>query len=436
MERHHGTTSSEKRLLRINFRLLGLIRDQLWAKVLLGLLLGAVVGLLLGPSVGWFDAETASQITEWLALPGVIFIKLIKLIMVPLVFSSIMLGLLSSDSLEQLRRLGLRALLYFVGTTAVAIVIGLILAYAIDPGAGFAIPPGAVDATAAPSRTLNFTSIPAFIGGMLPDNLLGVLVQAEMLGVIIGSILFGVAVFSLPQHLAQGTVRVLGTVQELTMIIVGWSMRIAPYAVFGFLAQLTAKTGVETLQNIALYMLTVISGLLLLVIMYATLLLTIAGRNPLVFFDRIKEVMLLAFSTSSSAAVMPLSMTTAETKLGIRPAIAQFIIPVGATVNMAGTALYQGVAAVFLAQAFQIELSLPALVLMVVTVVLASIGTPATPGVGIIILATVLQQAGIPTEGIALILGVDRILDMCRTVLNVTGDLVGCVIFERWLAKR
>lgn len=425
--------SQQYRLRRINGRLAGLIRDQLWAKVLLGLLLGALTGAILGPSVGWVEPELSKEIAEWLALPGVIFIKLIKLIMIPLVISSIMLGLLSSESIDQLRRLGVRVAGYFVLTTALAIVIGLVLAYAIDPGASFLIPEGISEAKGTPPSTLNFTSIPAFISGMLPDNLFSTIVQAEMLGIIIASLLFGIAVFSLDDRYAAPVIKLLGAVQEISMIVVGWSMRMAPYAVFGLLAKLTAQTGVESLQSIALYVVTVVMGLALLLVFYMLMVAFVAGRNPFQFLSQIKEVQLLAFSTSSSAAVMPLSMKTAEEKLGVRRSISQFIIPIGATVNMDGTALYQGVAAVFLAQAYQIDLSMPSLVLMVVTVVLASIGTPATPGVGIIILATVLQQAGIPTEGIALILGVDRILDMCRTTMNVTGDLTSCVVFDRWL---
>ncbi len=427
------TASFENRLLRINQRLLGLIRSQLWAKVLLGLLLGALTGTLLGPSVGWVEPDLSRVIAEWLAVPGVIFIKLIKLIIIPLVVSSIMLGLLSSEDLEQLRRLGLRVAGYFVFTTAVSINLGLLMAYLIQPGRAFEVPQS-VELTEAPApKALDFTSIPKFITNLVPDNLLGALVQAEMLGVIVASILFGIAIFSLSEQYSKPVTRLLGATQEISMTVVGWSMRLAPFAVFGLVCQLTAQTGLEVLQSIIYYMLTVISGLACLLVFYLLLVALLARRNPFWFLKNISEVQLLAFSTASSAATMPLTLKVAEEKLGVRRSLVQFIVPIGATVNMDGTALYQGVAAIFLAQAFQVELTMPALVLMVVTVVLASIGTPATPGAGIIILATILQQVGIPAQGIALILGVDSFLGMCRATLNVTGDLTSCLVFDRWL---
>jgi Na+/H+-dicarboxylate symporter len=210
-------------------------------------------------------------------------------------------------------------------------------------------------------------------------------------------------------------------------------MWLAPFAVFGLLAQLTTKIGLNALLGMAVYVSTVLLGLLLLLLVYLLILWVFARQAPLPFLKAAREVLLLAFSTSSSAAVMPLSIKTVEEKLRVRSSISQFVIPLGATINMNGTALYQGVAAIFLAQVFSVDISTAGMLLIVVTAVGASIGSPATPGVGIVILALVLDSVGIPTAGIALILGVDRILDMSRTAINVCGDLTACVLMNRWV---
>jgi Na+/H+-dicarboxylate symporter len=215
------------------------------------------------------------------------------------------------------------------------------------------------------------------------------------------------------------------------MAIVRYAMRLAPVAVFGLMAQLTTKLGLEALVGMSVYVGTAIVGLLLLLVLYVAIVALFTKLNPWSYLQAVREVQLLAFSTSSSAAVMPISIKTAEEKLGVRPSVAQFVIPLGATINMNGTALYQGVATIFLAQVFGVDLSTSALVLVVVTAVAASIGSPATPGVGIVILSMVLAAAGVPAAGIGLIIGVDRIIDMTRTAVNVTGDLVAAVVLDR-----
>ena len=220
------------------------------------------------------------------------------------------------------------------------------------------------------------------------------------------------------------------------MTVVRWAMRLAPIAVFGLMAQLTTTLGFRAMLGMASYVATVIAGLLVLLGVYMLILKLLAGQSPVRFLKDTRDVLLLAFSTSSSAAVMPLSIRTAEDKLGVRPSVSQFVIPLGATINMNGTALYQAVATIFLAQVYGIDLSMGSIALVVAMAVGASIGSPATPGVGIVILAMVLQTVGIPPSGIALIMGVDRILDMCRTAINVTGDLVTCRLMENWSGRR
>jgi Na+/H+-dicarboxylate symporter len=420
--------------------LTGLVEGRLWLKVLIGMALGLATGVAIGPSVGWIEPATAATAANLLALPGQLFLTLIQMIVIPLVFASIIRGLAASENLEQLRRLGTRVVMYFVATTALAIVIGIVVALLVHPG-------GYVDSetvraslgTAPMAAAGQATGIPAIeelprkVLLLLPTNPLSSMVEADMLRVVIFAMVVGVALVMMAPAQAKPLLDLLGSLQEVCMTVVGWAMRLAPVAVFGLLAQLTAKIGVEALLGMAVYVATVLLGLALLLICYMAVAAVAAGRNPFRFLASVREVLLLAFSTSSSAAVMPLSIRTAEEKLGVRPSVSQFVIPLGATINMNGTALYQGVAAIFLAQVFGIDIGIGGMVLIVLTAVGASIGTPATPGVGIVVLAMVLGTVGIPPAGIALIMGVDRILDMSRTALNVCGDLVACVVMDRWV---
>jgi len=210
---------------------------------------------------------------------------------------------------------------------------------------------------------------------------------------------------------------------------------LAPFAVFGLMARLTSQMGLGALLGMGMYVATVLIGLLMLFVVYLVLLWVFGKEPPLRFIGSVRELLLLAFSTSSSAAVMPLSIRTAEEKLGVRSSVAQFVIPLGATINMNGTALYQGAATVFLAQVYGIDISTGGMVLVVAMAVGASIGSPATPGVGIVVLSMVLSTIGIPPSGVALIMGVDRILDMSRTAINVSGDIVACKLMDRWVGS-
>lgn len=216
------------------------------------------------------------------------------------------------------------------------------------------------------------------------------------------------------------------------MIVVSWAMMLVPYAVFGLIAALLSRTGVDIFLGLGYYMVVVILGLIILMTFYLILAFVVTKKNPFKFLKAIREPQLLAFSTASSAAVMPLSMKTADENLGVASNISDFVIPVGATINMDGTALFQCVTTLFMAQAYGIELSIMNLLLITFTVVAASIGTPAIPGGGVIILASVLQSAGIPVDGLIVIIGIDRILGMFRTAVNVTGDLTACLVFNKF----
>lgn len=415
-----------------------LLETKLWLKVIIALILGILAGVVLGPDVGLVSPQSAETITNWLALPGNLFLQLVKMIIIPLVFSSIILGIISSGDANFLKKIGPRLVLYFVITTVVAIVIGFTVSYTIKPGTF-------VDAVNLPSSTEvsldqmpiadpEFNkSIPELLVNLLPSNPLESMVNGDMLAVVIFTIIVGTALLMLTARHQKPLVELLETIQELTMIIVRWAMELVPVAVFGLMSQITSQIGVTALGGIGMYLVSVWIGLLLLLFFYNIIVQFFTSKKPGEFMKAIKGVQLLAFSTSSSAAVMPLSIQTAEDKLKVKPEIAQFLIPVGATINMDGTALYQVTAAIFLSQVFGVDLSIANMMLIAVITVGASIGAPSAPGVGIVILATILESVGIPTAGVALVLGVDRILDMSRTAVNVTGDLTACCFFDKQL---
>jgi len=433
--------SSTSRISLLNSHLTNLIKTHLWLKVLIGMFLGITIGILIGPTTGFFKQDVSTLIGNWLALPGQLFLTLIQMIVIPLIFASVVRGLSASESFEQLRKMGLGISLYFILTTTTAIIIGLGIAMLINPG-------NFVDATsmkatmqASPTMISNpaspptLSDLPIKLIAVLPSNPINSMVEGQMLQVVVFAMIIGIALVMMTASQSKPLLDLMASLQEVCMTVVGWAMRLAPIAVFGLMAQLTTKIGLNALLGMSVYVTTVLIGLLILLLLYLLLIFIIVREHPLPFVSKVKDVLLLAFSTSSSAAVMPLSIKTAQEKLDVHPSVSQFVIPLGATINMNGTALYQGVATVFLAQVFGIDLSISALLLVIVTAVGASIGSPGTPGVGIVILAMVLETAGIPPAGIVLIMGVDRILDMCRTAVNVCGDLVAAKLMNRWMIK-
>lgn len=427
----------------LSFQLQSLVKGRLWLKILIGMFLGIITGLVLGPSTGMVGQNVSYAIGEWLALPGYIFLALLQMIVVPLVFASIIRGIAAGEDMEQLKMIGLRTVAYFLATTAIAILIGLTLGLMIKPGSyisselvqstmGSEIPQVNEGAFTTPA----IADIPVMVTTILPTNPLGSLATGQMLQVVVFSVIIGLALVSMSPTQSKPLLDLLGSLQEVSMTVVRWSMLLAPLAVFGLISKFTLNLGIDALLGMLVYVGTVFLGLLSLLAVYLLIVFIISRKGPIDFLGSVRDVLLLAFSTSSSAVVMPLSIKTAEEKLGVRPSISQFVIPLGATINMNGTALYQSIAAVFLAQVFGVELGFGALLLVMITVVGASIGTPSTPGVGIVILAMILSSVGIPTAGIALIIGVDRILDMSRTSVNVTGDLVTCVIMDKWVGSK
>jgi Na+/H+-dicarboxylate symporter len=412
---------------------------QLYTKIFIGLVLGALAGIAInvlgfGASEWW-----TGSILPALDFIGRVFIRLITMIVIPLVVASLMTGVASLGDIRKLGRIGGKTVGYYLFTTAIAITIGLTLAVIIKPGSRIA--PETRDTLAAEfsgaaaSRVALAAERPStwdVLLNMIPDNPIGAAAQGNLLPLIIFVLLFGAAVSQLKPERRDAVLQFFRGVNDAAMVLIDWVMRLAPYAVFALIAGVISRFGIDVLRSLAIYALVVIAGLLIHAFFtYGTLVTFLARLNPIEFFKRIRKVPLIAFSTSSSNATLPVTMEAAEEDLGVSKPVASFVLPLGATINMDGTALYQGVATVFIAQVYGHALGLDELLTIVLTATLASIGAAGVPSAGIITLILVLQSVGLAGEaaaGIALILGVDRILDMLRTAVNVTGDL-SCAAF-------
>lgn len=418
------------------FKLRAWITSRLWAQVIAGMVLGFGLGLLLSEATGIVPPHIAEVLGVWLALPGQIFLALIAMVLIPLIFSSIVGGLVGAGSGAELRSVGLRLAAFILATTTAAAAVGVILANWLKPGVGLA---GFSAPSAAPAPTNNAlpemsdlsepAALPDMIVNILPANPTASIVQGDMLAVVVLALLVGISVTQVQRKRAEPFLALMEALLSISMNIVKWAMFLAPLAVFGLMAQLVMRTGLDTLLGISGYVGAVLLGLAMLLALYLLIVLIVAQVTPLRFFKAAGSNLLLAFSTSSSSAVMPVTIQSAR-QLGVPENIANLVIPLGATMNMAGTALYQALAILFLAQLAGVDLTMGQTAVVIGTLVASSIGAPGTPGVSIAILINVATGMGIPVEGMVIILGVDRLLDMCRTVVNVTGDLVAAVLFR------
>lgn len=394
------------------------MRLKLHTQILIGLILGALAGWIIGPAIGVVKPI------------GDAFIKLITMIVVPLVFASIMIGVASLGDLAKLGRIGIKTIGYYLVTTSIAITIGLFLANIVRPGAR--LEPGIKDrlltdfSGAAQVNIERVADRPGVVDTLLdiiPTNPIDSLASGSMLQIIFFALVFGIALTHLKRRHRGAILDVAEGVNEAMIRLMHIVMKIAPYGVFALIAAIVGQYGVEILGTLAVYALVVVAGLLVHAgFVYPAAVRVLGGMSPILFFRGIGPAQLLAFSTSSSNVTLPVTMECAEENLGVSEEVSAFVLPLGATINMDGTALYQGVATIFIAQVYGLELTITQQLMVVLTATLASIGAAGVPGVGMITLALVLQTVGIPLEGIALILGVDRILDMCRTAVNVTGD--------------
>lgn len=406
------------------------IRGKLWAQVLIGMLLGLGIGILLGPDLSLVPKAQTTLITEWIAVPGEVFLRLIKMILVPLVFFSIIRGL-GGSNIKELRTIGPQFLLYLLCTTTFACIVGIGLSELFQPGSYVKIPfeQTAAEVSADVSNKNIMATLPHTIVDLIPENPLEAAMNGEMLSIVIFSLMVGIALAMQSNRKIQHLLDILDDLLAVFMTIVKWAMVLTPLAVFGLIARMAAQTGLSVLLGMGVFVGTVMLGLIILLLLYYTIIFFWKGMSPMEFSSKIAGVQLLAFSTSSSAAVMPVTLRTAEEELGADESTSEIIVPLGATINMDGSAVYQSIAILFMAQSAGMELNMGQMVLIVLTLIASSIGSPGTPGVGVAILSAVAGNLGIPTGAHGLILGVDRILDMCRTVVNVTGDLTACVLF-------
>ncbi|MCL1105362.1 dicarboxylate/amino acid:cation symporter [Shewanella algicola] len=387
--------------------------------------LGIVFGLMLRNMLP--DNQFIQEyITDgFLHVIGTIFISSLKMLVVPLVFISLVCGTSSLSDPSKLGRLGGKTISFYLFTTAIALTVAILAAVIIHPGnaslAGNALEYSVKDAPSLSEVLIN----------IVPTNPMQAMSEGNMLQIILFAVIFGFAI----SHIGERGTRVasfFNDLNEVIMRVVTLIMQLAPYGVFALMAKLSLTLGLETFGSVVKYFFLVVAVLLIQgLVVYPTLLKLFSGLSPLMFLRKIRDVQLFAFSTASSNATLPVTIETCEHRMGVDNKIASFTLPLGATLNMDGTAIMQGVATVFIAQVFGIELSIMDYATVVVTATLASIGTAGVPGVGLIMLAMVLNQVGLPVEGIALIIGVDRMLDMIRTAVNVTGDAVGTVIIAK-----
>lgn len=393
---------------------------KLTTKILIGLGLGAMTGLILNI----FSPELFSVLDKFLFTPlGKIFINLISMLVVPIVLFSIILGTAGLGDPKKLGRIGLKTVTYFLATTAIAIVIGISLAYLIKPGLM-----GEFDTSGAEFKAEKAPSVSETFLNLIPTNPFEALTTGNMLQVIIFALFIGIALTALGTK-TKGVLNLVEQGNDIMMYLVGLVMKFAPYGTFGLIATAIGSQGIGAIKAMGVYMLVVVLALIIhAVLTYGSSVYLFARKSPLWFFKGFSPAMGVAFSTSSSNATLPVSMETAQKNLRVPESVSSFVQPLGATINMDGTAIMQGVATIFIAQVYGVDLTLAELGTVVITAVLASIGTAGVPGVGLIMLAMVLQSVGLPVEGIGLILGIDRLLDMARTAVNITGDAACAVI--------
>jgi len=400
---------------------------NLTTAILFAMILGAILGGILNHFFMDYSFVSEFLVGNVFHVLGTIFVSSLKMLVVPLVFVSLVCGVAALGDINKLGRLGGKALLFYLVTTAIAITIALTIATIVAPGQGFEI---------ASANTQSFTpkespSLVDTIINLVPTNPINAMAKGEMLPLILFSLLFGIAIVmagDAGKRIEQQFNDYNAIIMQLVMIL----MTLAPIGVFSLIAKTFALQGFDVIKPLLGYFLVVVSALMIhALIIYPLLLKSFSGLSIRTFLRKMRSVQIFAFSTASSNATIPFNIENSEKKLGVDNSVASFTIPLGATINMDGTAIMQGVATVFIANVYGIDLGITDYLLVILTATLASIGTAGVPGVGLIMLAMVLNQVGLPVEGIALIIGVDRLLDMMRTAVNVTGDATATVIIAK-----
>ncbi len=398
-------------------------------KILIAMVLGAVVGMTFYylPNNGIFDAIEQFFIYGLLDLGGVVFISSLKMLVVPLVFVSLVGGVCSIGGSNRIGFITIKTLLFYLTTTAIAITIALLVAGIIDPGKGASDVEAVAGFVAKESP-----GIWQVLKDLVPTNIFAAMSSKDkMLQVIVFAILFGIGLSKVKDDAPQ-IMSFFEQIDKVVMQMVMLLMKMAPIGVFCLIGTMFAKSGLDNILQLGKYFFNVLLVLMIHVFFtYGLMLWLFTGLNPITFFKKMERLWVFGFSTASSNATLPVTLETVEKKLGVKNEIASFTVPLGATINMDGTAIMQGVATVFIAQYYAIDIGFNGYLMVVLTATLASIGTAGVPGVGLVMLAMVLSQVGLPTEGIALIIGVDRILDMVRTAVNITGDAAASVIIGK-----
>jgi len=409
------------------------------------ILLGMAVGILFALFLSNFSWG-AGFIKDWIKPFGTIFINSLKLIAVPLILASLIKGVSDLGDITKLSKMGTRTVITFILTTFLAVSIGLVLVNIIKPGEGISdetrsnlLSSYASEVTGRleMAKEQKETGPLQALEDIVPSNIFfAASDNTKMLQVIFFAVFFGIGLILIPSNKAKPVMDFFNGFNEVILKMIDLIMLAAPYGVFALLAALVVESpSADLFSALAIYAITVIAGLLIMLGVYAGIVWFSTRKTPRFFFKAIAPAQLLAFSTSSSAATLPVTMDCVQNNLNVPEEVASFVLPIGATINMDGTSLYQAVAAVFIAQAFGMDLSLGAQLMIIVTATLASIGSAAVPGAGMVMLVIVLAQAGIPEAGLALIFAVDRPLDMCRTVINVSGDAAVSVLIARSVGK-
>lgn len=401
------------------------LTNRILLAMVAGILFGSLLDLILGSSgisAGFHTIIQDYVVDGVLELVGRVFIASLKLLVVPLVLVSLVCGSSSLGDSARMGPIAAKTMIFYLVTTAIAISTALLVAVFVGPGTHVSLPGSAEFEATSPPPLIDVLS------DIVPSNPVAAMAEGNMLQIIVFALLFGYAI----SHAGEAGRRVADffrDLEEVIMRMVGILMELAPYGVFALLASLFSDMGFSAIVDLGAYFLTVLVVLVFhAVVVYSTLLKVLAGLSPTVMMKKMRSVWAFAFSTASSGATLPVTLRTVERRLGVHNSVAGFTVPLGATINMDGTAIMQGVATVFIAQVYGVDLSFTAYLTVILTATLASIGTAAVPGVGLITLAMVLDQAGLPVEGIAMIIGVDRLLDMVRTAVNVTGDATVAVV--------
>lgn len=391
------------------------MRLKVHTQILIAIVLGVGVGLALGDKA------------EHLKVVGDIFIQLLKMIIIPLILASMVVGIVSLGDIRKLGRIGLKTFIYYTTTTLLAVGVGLVLVNLMKPGVG--VDMGAEAAVDLASRET--PSIVSIIRDIIPANLFDAMAKDKVLSIIFFSLLLGVAISSAGEK-ARTLTALFESLNTVMMKITGWIMRLAPVGVFALMAFTIGTMGLSVLRPLAVYMVTVVLGLSIHAFVTLPILLGSLSRySPLKLIKDVFSAVATAFSTASSAATLPITMECMRKNTGVSNKVASFVLPLGATVNMDGTALYEAVAAMFIAQAYGISLSIWQQLVIMLTATLASIGAAAIPGAGLVTMVIVLKAVNLPLEGIGMILAVDRLLDMLRTAVNLWGDACGTVVVAR-----